>query len=75
MAAETPPPDPEERHITYREYKLDQKSFRWEVRALMLALFVAMNVNVPDEITAAAVILAAGSAIAKGILALFVRFH
>lgn len=75
MAAETTPPDPEERHITFREYKLDQKSFRWEVRALMLGLFIAMNVNVPDEITALAVIVAIGSAIAKGALALFLRLH
>lgn len=55
MAAETPPPDPEERHITFREFKTELKSFRNETRVLIVGLLVVLRFDVPKEITAAAI--------------------
>lgn len=50
------PPDPEERHITAREFKTELKSFRNETRVLIVGLLVVLRFDVPKEITAAAIL-------------------
>lgn len=48
--------DPEERHITSREFKSELKSFRNETRVLIVGLLVVLRFDVPKEITAAAIV-------------------
>ena len=48
-------PDPEERHITAREFRSELKSFRNETRVLIVGLLVVLRFDVPKEITAAAI--------------------
>ena len=55
-------PDPEERHITFREFKTELKSFRNETRVLIVGLLVVLRFDVPKEITAAAILAVLGKA-------------
>lgn len=48
--------DPEDRHITAREFKTELKSFRNETRVLIVGLLVVLRFDVPKEVTAAAIV-------------------
>jgi len=48
------PVDPNDQHVTRRELKLELKSFRNEVRVLLVAGILVIRFDIPQEITAAA---------------------
>ena len=67
--------DPDDRHVTYREFVTELKSFRNETRVLIVAALVVIRFDVPKEITAAAVAIAAAVAVAKTLGTILFKSH
>lgn len=60
------PDNPEDKHVTRRELSMELRSFRNEVRVLIVAALVVLRFDVPNEITAGAIAAAVVIAVVKG---------
>lgn len=61
----------DDRHVTRLELSLELKSFRNEVRLILVGMLVVLKFDVPENVTVGALVLAGLVAAGKGLLARF----